>query len=56
MIAISIFFAELDGDLAQGFGLKALRTPPQSPQGNAYRERLVGMMRRACLDFLSTPE
>ena len=48
----SIFSAELDEDLAQGFGLKVLRTPPQSPQANAYCERLVGTMRRECLDFL----
>jgi transposase InsO family protein len=47
----SIFSAELDQELARGFGLRALRTPPQSPKANAFCERLVGM-RRECLDFI----
>jgi hypothetical protein len=38
--------------LAQGLGLHVLRTPPQSPTANAFCERLVGTMRRECLDFL----
>ena len=50
----SIFAAELDEELTQGFGLRVLRTPPQSPQANAYCERLIGTMRRECLDFLVT--
>ena len=28
--------AELDKELVQGFGVKVLRTPPQSPQAKAY--------------------
>ncbi len=48
----SIFSAEFDHELAQGFGLTVLRTPPQSPQANAHCERLVGTVRRECLDFL----
>jgi len=48
----SIFSAELDEELARGFGLRVLRTPPQSPKANAYCERLVGTIRRECLDFL----
>jgi putative transposase len=48
----SIFSAEFDEELAQGFGLHVLRTPPQSPTANAFCERLVGTMRRECLDFL----
>jgi transposase InsO family protein len=48
----SIFSPEFDHELAQGFGLTALRTPPKSPQANAHCERLVGTMRRECLDFL----
>ena len=48
----AIFSAEFDAELAQGFGLKVLRTPPRSPQANAYCERLVGTIRRECLDFL----
>ena len=48
----SIFSAEFDYELTQGFGLTVLRTPPQSPQANAHCERLVGTVRRECLDFL----
>ena len=51
----SIFSPEFDHELAQGFGLTALRTPPKSPQANAHCERLVGTMRRGCLDFLIPP-
>ena len=48
----SIFSAELDQELVQGFGLRVLKTPPQSPKANAFCERLVGTMRRECLDFM----
>jgi len=48
----AIFSEELDEELASGFGVKVLRTPPQSPQANAFCERLVGTIRRECLDFL----
>jgi transposase InsO family protein len=48
----SIFSAEFDNELARGFRLTALRTPPKSPQANAHCERLVGTVRRGCLDFL----
>jgi len=48
----SIFSADLDHELVQGFGLRVLKTPPRSPQANAYCERLIGTMRRECLDFL----
>ena len=48
----SIFTAEFDHELTQGFGLAVLRTPPQSPQANAHCERLVGTVRHECLDFL----
>jgi transposase InsO family protein len=33
-------------------GLRVLKTPPQSPQANAICERLIGTLRRECLDFL----
>ncbi len=33
-------------------GLRVLKTPPQSPQANAVCERLLGTLRRECLDFL----
>jgi putative transposase len=48
----SIFSEDLDHELAQGFGLKVLKSPPRSPQANAYCERLIGTLRRECLDFL----
>src|SRR3984893_8823335 len=47
----SIFSAELD-DALRGFGLKILRTPVRAPTANAYLERLVGTVRRECLDFI----
>ena len=47
----SIFSADLDHEL-KAFGLKVLRTPVQAPKANAYCERLVGSLRRECLDFL----
>ncbi len=47
----SIFSAELDESLTS-FGLKVLRTPVRAPKANAYCERLVGTIRRECLDFV----
>ena len=49
----SIFSAEVDDDLG-AFGLKVLRTPVQAPQANAYCERLVGTIRRECLDYVDS--
>jgi putative transposase len=36
----------------ENIGLKVLRTPVRAPQANAYCERLIGTMRRECLDFM----
>jgi len=47
----SIFSAEVDDQL-KVFGLRVLRTPARAPQANAYCERLVGTVRRECLDFM----
>jgi len=47
----SIFSQELDRAVAT-MGVRVLRTPPQAPQANAMCERLVGTIRRECLDFL----
>lgn len=47
----SIFSAEVDDQL-EAFGLRVLRTPARAPQANAYCERLVGTVRRECLDFM----
>ena len=48
----SIFSRELDQQLKSDFGLRVLRTPLRAPTANAYCERLVGTMRRECLDFV----
>ena len=47
----SIFSASLDESL-DAFGLKILKTPPRSPQINAFCERLIGTIRRECLDHV----
>ena len=47
----SIFSASLDAALS-GFGVRILRTPVQAPTANAHYERLVGTIRRECLDYL----
>lgn len=48
----SILSSELDEDMGSSFGLRVVRTPARSPQANAYCERLIGTVRRECLDFL----
>jgi transposase InsO family protein len=47
----SIFSGDLDKALSD-FGLKVLHTPIQSPKANAYCERLMGTIRRECLDHM----
>jgi len=47
----SIFSTELDASLAR-LGLKVIRTPVRSPQANALCERLIGTLRRECLDWI----
>ncbi len=47
----SIFSEEVDQTL-ENLGVKVLRTPVRAPQANAYCERLIGTMRRECLDFM----
>jgi putative transposase len=47
----SIFSAQLDQHIRR-LGLRVLKTPPQSPQANALCERLIGTLRRECLDFV----
>ena len=34
------------------FGVRALKTPVRTPQANAVCERLIGTIRRECLDFM----
>jgi len=48
----SIFSRQLDQQLKSDFDLKVLRTPVRAPTANPYCERLVGTVRRECLDFM----
>jgi transposase InsO family protein len=48
----SIFSRALDQQLKSDFKLKVLRAPVRAPKANAYCERLVGTVRRECLDFM----
>jgi transposase InsO family protein len=47
----SIFSSDFDSSLAR-LGLKAIRTPVRCPQANAICERLIGTLRRECLDWI----
>jgi putative transposase len=47
----AIFSAAVDQQL-KAFGLRVLHTPVRAPKANAYCERLVGTIRRECLDFM----
>ena len=47
----TVFSAEVDEAL-NGFGLEILKAPIRSPMANAYCERVIGTIRRECLDFL----
>jgi putative transposase len=47
----TIFSSALDFQVG-ALGLKVFRTPIRAPKANAYCERLIGTMRRECLDYL----
>jgi putative transposase len=47
----SIFAKTLDESI-QDFGITVLKSPPHSPKANAICERLIGTIRRECLDWL----
>jgi transposase InsO family protein len=47
----AIFSSDLDTTL-KGFGVRVLKTPVRAPKANAFCERLIGTIRRECLDFL----
>ena len=47
----SIYSAAVD-DAVGAMGLTVLKTPARCPQANAFCERLIGTMRRECLDWL----
>jgi putative transposase len=47
----AIFSAALD-ETARSFGLSVLKSPPRCPKANAFCERLIGTLRRECLDWI----
>jgi putative transposase len=47
----SIFAKHLDESI-EALGLKVLKSPPRSPKANAICERVIGTIRRECLDWL----
>lgn len=46
-----IFSEEFDQAI-RGMGIEPLKSPPRSPQANAYVERVIGTLRRGCLDHI----
>jgi putative transposase len=47
----SVYSSDLDSAL-EAMDLRILKTPMRAPQANAFCERLIGTIRRECLDFL----
>ena len=47
----NIFSAQLDDEI-QGWGIHSLRSPGRTPTANAHCERLIGTIRRECLDYV----
>jgi putative transposase len=47
----AIFSAEVDESI-QRLGLRVLKSPPHSPKANSICERVIGTIRRECLDWL----
>jgi len=47
----AIYAPEVDRAIT-AMGLRVLKTPVRTPQANAFCERLIGTMRRECLDWL----
>jgi putative transposase len=47
----SIFSESLD-QAVRDCGLRVLKTPVRSPKANSYCERLIGTIRRECLDYI----
>jgi len=45
-------YGEKFSETAQSLGIREVLTSPQSPWQNAYVERLIGSIRRECLDHL----
>jgi transposase InsO family protein len=47
----AIFASHLDDSIGK-LGIRVLRSPPRCPQANAICERVIGTIRRECLDWL----
>lgn len=47
----SIFARRLD-DFLERLGVKVVKSPPRSPMANAVCERVIGTIRRECLDWM----
>ncbi len=47
----SIFSAAMDASVTN-LGVRVLKTPVRAPKAHAHCERLIGALRRECLDFL----
>lgn len=47
----SIYAKHLDESI-KALGLRVLKSPPRSPKANAICERVIGTMRRECLDWM----
>ena len=47
----SIFAEHLDASIAR-LGVSVLKSPPHCPQANSICERLIGTIRRECLDLV----
>ena len=47
----SVYAAAVD-DAVTAMGLTVLKTPVRCPQANAFVERLIGTIRRECLDWM----
>ena len=47
----AVFSADADRT-AKAMGLRVLRSPVRAPQANSFCERLIGTLRRECLDWL----
>ncbi len=47
----TVFSQHLDQSIRH-LGLRVLKTPPRTPQANAICERVLGTLRRECLDYI----
>jgi putative transposase len=47
----SIFSADLDSAMGR-LGIEILKSPPRCPKANAFCERVIGTLRRECLDWI----